>query len=158
MLGKKALSLLTMTFAVLCFTRIGMDVRANRQDSVPMTKLLLLTDFSSLSCPLCLQSFMEFVNVIHANKLEDSVLGVMVMDPKKEESDGERHRKIAEKRLKGFISGNNIQFPFLLDEERVFRPLNQDASATLVVLNTQKKTVEKYEFPLNKSQLATIIN
>ncbi len=158
MLSKKALSLLTMTFVVLCLMQIGMDREVSGQDRVSITKRLLIMDFSSLSCPLCLQSFMEFVNVIHANKLEDSVLGVMIMDAKKEESDEERHRKIAEKRLKGFISGNNIQFPFLLDEERVFRPLNQDASATLIVLNTQKKTVEKYEFPLNKSQLATIIN
>lgn len=156
MFRRKALSVWIMALAVLLFTRFGMDVRAGRQDHSPEIKLLLLIDTSFLSCSLCLQSLTEFIGIIQANKLEDSVLGVMIMDENKEETDVERHRKIAEKRLKGFIIGNNIQFPFLLDEERVFRPLNQDASATLIVFDSRKNTVVKYEFPLSKAQLTTI--
>lgn len=154
---KKALSVWIMTLAVLFFTRFGMDVRAGRQDHAPDIKLLLITDTSFLNCSFCLQSLTEFIGVILTNRLEDSVVGVMIMDEKKEESDVEKHRKIAEKRLKGFIIGNNIQFPFLLDKKGVFRPLNQDASATLIVLDGQKKTVEKLEFPLSKAQISAFI-
>jgi len=156
MFRRKALSVGIMALAVLLFTRFGMDVRAGRQNHAPDIKLLLIMDTSFLSCSLCLKSLTEFVGVIQANKLEDSVLGVMIMDENKEEADVERHRKIAEKRLKGFIIGNNIQFPFLLDEEGVFRPLNQDASATLIVFDSRKNTVVKYEFPLSKAQFAAI--
>ena len=157
MLRKKAFSVLTMTLAVLCFIRFGIDGGANSQDCISENKLLVLMDFSSLSCSLCVKSLTEFVGALHENRLDDSVFGVMIVEERDEETDVGRHRKIAEKRLEGFIRGNNIQFPFFLDEEGVFRPLNQHASATLFVLNSQKKTVEKHEFPLSKSQLTTII-
>ncbi len=156
MFRRKALSVWIMALAVLFFTRFGMDVKAGRQNHSPEIRLILLIDVSSLSCFLCLISLTEFVGVIQANKLENSVLGVMIMDENNEESDVERHRKIAEKRLKGFIIGNNIQFPFLLDDEGVFRPLSQDASATIVVFDSRKNTVVKYEFPLSKAQLTAI--
>ena len=156
MFRRKALSVWIMALAVLLFTRFGMDVRAGRQNHSPEIRLILLIDVSSLSCFLCLISLTEFVGVIQSNKLEDFVLGVMIMDENKEEADVERHRKIAEKRLKGFIIGNNIQFPFLLDEEGVFRPLSQDSSATLIVFDSRKNTVVKYEFPLSKAQLTAI--
>jgi len=156
MFRRKALSVWIMALAVLLFTRFGMDVKAGRQNHSPEIRLILLIDVSSLSCFLCLISLTEFVGVIQANKLENSVLGVMIMDENNEESDVERHRKIAEKRLKGFIIGNNIQFPFLLDEEGVFRPLSQDSSATLIVFDSRKNTVVKYEFPLSKAQLTAI--
>jgi len=156
MFRRKALSVWIMALAVLLFTRFGMDVRAGRQNHSPEIKLLLLIDTSFLSCSLCLKSLTEFIGIIRANKLEDSVLGVMIMDENNEETDVERYRKIAEKRLKGFIIGNNIQFPFLLDEEGVFRPLNQDASATLIVFDSRKNTVVKYEFSLSKAQLTAI--
>ena len=156
MFRRKALSVWIMALAVLLFTRFGMDVRAGRQNHSPEIRLILLIDVSSLSCFLCLISLTEFVGVIQSNKLEDFVLGVMIMDENKEEADVERHRKIAEKRLKGFIIGNNIQFPFLLDEEGDFRPLSQDSSATLIVFDSRKNTVVKYEFPLSKAQLTAI--
>ena len=158
MFRREALCLLIMVLSVLYFTRFGIDGRARSQAYILEKKLLVLMDSSSLNCSLCLQSLTEFIGVINANRLEDSVLGVMIMDKRKEEEDLERHRKIAEKRLKGFVSGNNIQFPFLLDVEGIFRPFIKDASATLIVLNSQNKTVEKYEFPLSKSQLSSIIN
>lgn len=156
MFRRRSLTVLMVTFAVLCFTRFGMDVRTGRQNHSPEIRLIFLMDVSFLSCSLCLKSLTEFVDVIHANRLEDSVLGVMIMDEKKEESDVERHRKIAEIRLKGFIIGNNIQFSFLLDDEGVFRPLSQDSSATLIVFDSRKNTVVKYEFPLSKAQLTAI--
>lgn len=156
-LRKKAFSVLTMTLVVLCFIRFGIDGGANSQDCIPENKLLVLMDFSSLSCSLCVKSLTEFVGAIHENRLEDSVFGVMILEEREEETDVERYRKIAQIRLKGFVRGNNIRFPFLLDEEGVFRPLNQGSSATLIVLNIQKRTVEKYEFPLSKSQLTSIL-
>lgn len=145
-----------VAIAALVLPRFGLKTGFDGQDSVPKTDLLFLMDMSFLSCSLCLQSLTEFVGVIHEYGLEDSVFGIMIMDEVQDGADVERNRKIAEKRLKGFVVGNNIPFSFFLDEQGVFRSLNQNASATLIVLDSREKTVARYAFPLTRAQLAAI--
>ena len=65
--------------------------------------------------------------------------------------------QIIEKQLRGFISGNNIKFPIILDKNGVFSDLHLDLGDTaLILFDIQKKIVEKYKFPLTKEQLNEI--
>ncbi len=59
--------------------------------------------------------------------------------------------------MRGFISGNNIKFPIILDRDGVFSDLNLDLSDTaLILFDIQKKIIKKYKFPLTKEQLNEI--
>lgn len=155
-LRKRVFAVWMVALTVLVLPRFGLKTGFDGQDSVPKTKLLLLVDMSFLSCSLCLQSLTEFFGVIHECGLEDSVFGIMIMNEVQDGPDVEKRRKIAGKRLKGFVIGNNIPFSFFLDEQGVFRSLNQNASATLIVLDSQKTTVARYNFPLTRAQLRAI--
>ncbi len=110
-----------------------------------------------INCSLCLQSFTKFIEIINANELEKSVLGILVFYKEEDELSSEIDIQIIEKQLRGFISGNNIKFPIVLDENGVFSDLNLDLSDTaLILFDIQKKIIKKYKFPLTKEQLNDI--
>ena len=120
-------------------------------------RFLLIIDFDFLNCPLCVQSLMEFVQAVNACNLEDSVIGVVAFHENSSEPDTDRRARIAEKRLKGFIIGHDIRFPVVLDKQGIFRLINPEASATLLVFDNQQKTLKKYAFPLTRAQLDEIL-
>lgn len=110
-------------------------------------------NLSALTCPLCAQSLTEFIGMVNALKFEYSVLGILVFNQRESEPDSEKRMKIAEKRLRGFVIGNDIQFPFFLDRGGVFDSLNPDATAVLIVLDGEESVVKKYAFPLTRAQM-----
>ncbi len=118
-------------------------------------RLILIIDFTFFNCSLCIQSLTDFNNMINAFKLEDSLIGVMVYREKNNEVDVERRIKIIETQLRGFIKGNDIRYPIILDKKGIFKSLSQD-EASLILLDIQKKTVKKYTFPLEKRQIDEI--
>jgi len=118
-------------------------------------RLILIIDFAFFNCPLCIQSLTDFNNIINAFKLEDSLIGVMVYRETDEEVDAERRIKIIETQLRGFIKGNDIRYPIILDKKGIFKSLSQD-EASLILLDIQRKTVKKYTFPLKKGQIDEI--
>jgi hypothetical protein len=90
-------------------------------------------------------------------KKEESVLGLLISDEEENELSSERDMQIIEKQLTGFISGNSIKFPIIVDRDGVFNDLNSDSSGTaLILFDIQKKTVKKYKFPLTEEQLNEI--
>jgi hypothetical protein len=113
---------------------------------------ILIIDFAFFNCPLCVQSLTDFNNIINAFKLEDSLIGVMVYRETNNEVDAERRIKIIETQLRGFIQGNDIRYPIILDKKGIFKSLSQD-EASLILLDIEKKTVRKYTFPLKKGQI-----
>jgi len=118
-------------------------------------RFVLIIDFAFFTCPLCIQSLTDFNHIINAFKLEDSLIGVMVYRETNNEVDAERRIKIIEKQLRGFIQGNDIRYPIILDKKGIFKSLSQD-EASLILLDTQSKTVKKYTFPLKKGQIDEI--
>jgi hypothetical protein len=121
-------------------------------DGNPEKRFILIIDFVLLNCPLCIQSLTDLNNIINAFKLEDSLIGVMVYRETNDEVDAERRSKIIETQLRGFIKGNDIRYPIILDKKGIFKSLCQD-EACLILLDIQKKNVEKYSFPLKKGQI-----
>ncbi len=118
-------------------------------------RFILIIDFAFFYCPLCIQSLTDLNNMINAFKLEDSVIGVLVYREKNNEVDAERRIKIIEQQLRGFIKGNDIRYPIILDKKGIFKSLSQD-EASLILFDIQRKTIKKYTFPLKKGQIDDI--
>jgi hypothetical protein len=144
------IAILTVLLFITNSHSIGKD-----RNSISGRRYLLIVYSSFLNCPLCLKSFTKFIEVINANGLEKSVLGVLIFDRDENELGSERDIQIIKKQLRGFISGNNIKFPFILDTDGVFNDLNLD-DITLVLFDIKEKIIKKYKFPLTKEQLKEI--
>ena len=155
-LRKKVILIIITIFTVLFFITYSNSIEKER-NHISDKRYLLIIESDFLNCPLCLQPFTKFIETINANALEKSVLGVLIFDKEENELSSERDIQIIEKQLRGFISGNNIKFPIILDRNGVFSNLNLDSSDTaLISFDIQKKIVKKYEFPLTKGQLNEI--
>jgi len=153
---KKVILIIITILTVLFFITYSNSIEKDR-NLTSDKRYLLIIESGFLNCPLCLQSFTKFIEVINANGLEKSVLGVLILDKEENELSSERDIQIREKQLRGFISGNHIKFPIILDRNGVFSNLNLDSSDTaLISFDIQKKIVKKYEFPLTKGQLNEI--
>ena len=155
-LRKKVILIIITILTVLFFIA---DSNSKEKDRNPILdkKFFLIIDMDFINCSLCLQSFTKFIETINANELEKSVLGILIYYKEENELNAEKNIKIIEKQLRGFISGNNIKFPIILDRNGVFSDLNLDLSDTaLILFDIQKKVIKKYKFPLTKEQLNEI--
>jgi hypothetical protein len=157
MILRKKITLITITILTVLFFITDSNSREKDRNLIPDKEFLLIIDMGFINCSLCLQSFTKFIETINANELEKSVLGILIYYKEENELNAEKNIKIIEKQLRGFISGNNIKFPIILDRNGVFSDLNLDLSDTaLILFDIQKKVIKKYKFPLTKEQLNEI--
>jgi len=153
---KKVLLIIISIFTVLILITDSNPTEKDR-NYISDKRYILIIDIGFLNCSLCLQSFTKFIETINANGLEKSVLGVLIFDKEEDELYSERDIQIIEKQLRGFISGNNIKFPIILDRDGIFNDLSLDSvDTTLILFDIRKKIVKKYRFPLTKEQLNEI--
>ncbi len=118
--------------------------------------ILVVFDFESLSCPLCLDSFKNFCEALQSKGKENSALGVLIYRNPEDEKAVDDHTKIIEKKLRGFIIGNNIEFPIILDKFHIFN--GTSAKGTGVILfDASKGILKRYPFPLTKKQIDEIL-
>ncbi|MCP2604760.1 hypothetical protein NLC29_01215 [Candidatus Aminicenantes bacterium AH-873-B07] len=146
---------LLIIFVVSWFINIESHPQKNDSNIVLKKKFLLLIDFVYLNCPPCMQSLIDFINIINSYKLENSVLGVLIYPKVETELDTKKHAKIIEKQLRGFTIGNDIKFPIILDKNGIFNSLNQKG-VSLILFDIQDRVIKKYKFPLRKSQINEI--
>jgi len=157
MILRKRVILTTITIFTVLFFITDSNSIENERNFASDKKYLLIIDSGFLNCSLCLLPFTKFIETINANGLEKSVLGVLILDKEEDELSSERDIQIIEKQLRGFISGNNIKFPIILDRNGVFSDMFLDSGDTaLILFDIQKKIVKKYKFPLTKEQLNEI--
>lgn len=135
----------------------GLNSAENCLNFIDKKRFLLIVDFGFLNCPLCAQSLTEFIRAVNAYNLEDSVFGVLVLDRERLNPDSDKRMRIAEKQLTGFIIGYDIRFPVVLDRQGIFRLVNPEASATLLMFDGQQKALKKYTFPLTRAQLDELL-
>ena len=152
----KVLLIIITIFTVLLLIADSNSIEKDR-NYISDKRYILIIYIGFLNCSLCQQSFTEFIEVINANGLEKSVLGVLILDKEEDELNSERDVQIVEKQLRGFIFGNNIKFPIILDKDGIFNDLSLDSGDTaLILFDIQMKIVKKYKFPLTKEQLNEI--
>jgi len=114
--------------------------------------ILIIFDFESLSCPLCLESFKDFCETLHSTGLENSALGLLTYQNAADEQNIEKYTKIVEKKLRGFRIGNRIKFQILLDKFHVFEGLNITKPG-IILFDLSKGLIKKYKLPITKGEL-----
>ncbi|MFB0564444.1 MAG: hypothetical protein ACETWK_02045 [Candidatus Aminicenantaceae bacterium] len=118
--------------------------------------IVIIFDFKSLFCPLCLEALVDFCNTLHSYGQDIFTLGVAVRDSDSNDSN-DKSIKIAEKQIKGFVFANKIKFPILLDKYRVFAGLNPDGT-TVILFDRARKMLKKYTLPLTSEQVNEIFS
>ena len=113
--------------------------------------ILLIVDYQSLFCPLCLEIFQDFCDLLHSSGQEAYASGVLVYKDTDNDGDNERIEKIIEKQLKGLIIGSNIRFPFLYDKFHILERLDVER-ATIILFDRSRKLLKKYTLPLTLQQ------
>jgi hypothetical protein len=119
--------------------------------------ILVIFDFESLSCPLRLDSFKNFCEALQSKGQENSAVGILTYKNPEGEKALDNYTKIIEKKLRGFIIGNNIEFPILLDKFHIFEGMNLKEAA-IFLFDFSKGILKKYTLPLTKKQLEEIFS
>lgn len=119
--------------------------------------LLVIIDFDSFLCLSCLDSFLDFYDQLSGIVDERMLWGVLVFDASLEKQHGSSYIKIVEKKLKGFVKANHIQFPMVIDRFHLFESLGKEGSAVLL-FDPGKRSVKKYVFPLRRNHIQEIMS
>jgi len=115
--------------------------------------LLFILDFEDFSCITCLDSFLGLYRMLPLRFKTSNAWGILVV--KEREEEGDRAVMIAEKKLKGFVRANHIDFPILVDRSRIFEGLAENGSGVLL-FDGARKIFRRYDFPLTGEQFAEI--
>jgi len=113
--------------------------------------ILLIIDYQSLFCPVCLENFQNFCDLLRSSGQEESAMGVLIFQVSDKGEDMERIEKIIEKQVRGLVIGSNIRFPFLYDEAHVFEGIDLEG-ATIILVDRSRALLKKYTLPLTLEQ------
>jgi len=122
----------------------------------PFKKIILVKiDLKDIYCPLCLEPLKTFCEMLSNQEQDISALGILVFRKSEYIENPGIYIKIIEKQLRGFMSGNNIQFPVIIDINHVFDKENF-GDWDVILLDASRKLLKKYSFPLSTTQLEEI--
>lgn len=145
-----ALLLIMLAVFPLALAGIGMHASSN-----PQVFLLLVIDFDDFMCPACMESVLDFCRALPVPLQQKQVWGIVVSD----QANGERQEglseRILEKKIRGFVKANRLEFPILLDRDGVFKPL-AGLGTVFFVFDAEKQTVSRYVFPLAPYEISII--
>lgn len=119
--------------------------------------ILLIIDDQSLFCPLCLEIFQNFCDLLRSSGLDEHAMGVLVYQVSDNDADRQGFEKIIEKRLRGLIIGSNIRFPFLYDEFHIFEGMDLKGAA-VILFDRSRKLLKKYALPLTHEQKEEVLS
>ena len=122
----------------------------------PPPLLLVILDFNSFSCLTCLDSFLDFHRRLSGTEDERLLWGILVFDAGREKQSGPRFIQILEKKLNGFVQGNRLRFPIIIDRDHLFSSLAEEGSAVLV-FDPNQRMMRKFAFPLRSHQIQDIL-
>ncbi|MGB8960114.1 MAG: hypothetical protein WCC00_13990 [Candidatus Aminicenantales bacterium] len=123
----------------------------NRSGSPQHEKIILvLINTKYFSCPLCQTLFNDFCKELFLKDLERFALGVFIPHSMPD-SMSAKNIAILEKQLRGFIQGNSIRFPVILDRDQIFSDL-AGIDTDVIFINEEARLMKKYKFPLAQDQ------
>jgi len=141
-----------------CLSGFFPQIKAHLPTSHYQNKMLIfIIDFRSFMCQACLNSFLEFHQLISPWLTMVTVWGVLVVNPQSNPEDEEMAIGIAVKKAQGFLTANALQFPLIVDRFHIFNPI-AGKGTSVIFCNADNKIIKKYVFPLAPSQLKEIIN
>ena len=117
---------------------------------------LVLIDLDAFYCGLCLEALLSFCRALPASLQETRVRGILLHRPAAAGLTDADLVRIARKKWEGFRRANDIRFPILSDEARIFmRPENSGAS--VVLLDVPRGEVRMLFLPLKPKELAEVL-
>jgi len=145
------------TFSIILFNNISMVNGCTMSQNKKIAIILILGN-TNFGCKFCMDSFIKLCDRLQeSEKLKNSIYGVLCYDSK--ENDNYKENILIQKKLlRGFIKGNNIQFPFILDSSHVFKNFCNNGSQKIIIINTEKDCIRQWNIPLNPDQYEEIMN
>ena len=117
--------------------------------------LLLIVDLNDFMCPACLDSLLDFCGALPLTHRKRYLRGMVVIDKYRKKESGDTSERVLEKKIKGFIKGNHIDFPVFHDRDRLFEPLARDGTAVFIFI-PDTKTVSRHVFHLTLREIGLI--
>ncbi len=115
--------------------------------------LIYIIEFRDILCSPCSESFLDFCLSLPVGFQKENTWGIVVFDQGPQTNLGE---KIIAKKVRGFMSGNQLHFPVFIDFLHVFKTLRTRATQILL-LDSTSFLVKKYDFPLAAKQKDAIL-
>ncbi|MCJ7679739.1 MAG: hypothetical protein MUP70_03345 [Candidatus Aminicenantes bacterium] len=110
-------------------------------------QVLLVIDVSDFSCPSCLQSIVDFIHVIPPSIREKRTVAVWRVSDPEEKDEADLKNRIWNKKMRGFVSANFIDFPIWMISESGSEAIFGKGSR-LLIFPPHDNTVLSYPFPL----------
>lgn len=118
--------------------------------------ILIIMEPKIFFCPFCLEPVIRLIDSFQISGQDCVITGVFLWKNFEDNQDPSKSERIIEKKIEGFMEGNEIPFPFILDKNHVFDGLNIEAPA-VILLDPSTNQMQKYTFPLSQSQLREIM-
>lgn len=115
--------------------------------------IIYIIEFRDILCSPCSGSFLDFCSSFPFDFQKDNTWGIIVFEPELQTDLGE---KILEKKVRGFMKGNQLHFPVIIDFFHIFKALRTQATQ-LLLLDPTSLTVKQYDFPLAAKQKDKIL-
>jgi len=113
--------------------------------------ILVMIKAKFMSCPLCQELLNNFFLGLYNRHLQDKAIGIYIPRSEDISFKGEKRLSFFAKQLRGYILGNDIRFPIVLDGERLFSgPAFDDVD--IILLSLDNNILKKYRFPLTQEQ------
>lgn len=123
-------------------------------DNGPGTiRMVFVIDFDDFMCFSCLESFLQFCQSLPPEFRARHCIGVLTLPAGRESAPA--MIQIMRKKLRGFIKGNNIDFPVVVDQQHYFAELSRYGSC-LLVLWAHELSMDVHPFPLSGETAAEI--
>ena len=119
-------------------------------------KHILLVDKAFFECPICSKSLDRYIQFVKDNHLGDRIVCIVCkLGDIREQS---RKILILEKKIEGFLKTNEIPFPVLLDQSRLFDSFCEKCMIAILLLDGPNKRIDRLEFPLSQKAWEKIFN
>jgi hypothetical protein len=147
---------------LLCFFLygwFGCDPRKNTVDqgSIKTDNLLIiLVNPIDFMCQNCSASFFSLCDSLRERGLDTRVVGIFTIPRPSDDGSVFNDVNILKKQIRGFVKGNRIQFPVLLDDLQVFTH-SPAKSSRVILLNILYGIVQEWQFPVDIHQLNEIM-
>jgi len=115
--------------------------------------LIYIIEFRDILCSPCSESFLDFCFSVPLEFQKENTWGIVVFDPDSQTNLGDM---LIAKKVRGFMNGNQLHFPWVIDSFHVFKNLRTQTTQ-LFFLDSSSLTVKKYAFPLMEKHKNDII-
>ncbi len=138
---------------VICMLTVIIVLPLISEDGRGTIRMVFVIDFDDFMCFSCLESFLQFCQSLPADFRVRRCIGVLTVPAGRENAAA--LIRIMRKKLRGFIMGNNIDFPVVVDQQCYFSELRQQGSCVMV-LQADKLSLNVHSFPLSAQKAAQI--